>query len=83
MEECFPRRRTVSTLGDGCDGDAGDVGFRPAVEVGIASGCGADPKQVTVAEVIGEVGEPPANNHHVGRGKGQGEFVGRRILVIR
>ena len=59
--------------------DEGSFGF----EVGVAVGQGADVEQVAVAEVIGESGELPAKNHHVGRAESQGEFIGRRVRFVR
>jgi len=44
------------------------------VEVGVASGSGLDAEQFTTGEVFGEEVELPAQNHHVGGGKGEREF---------
>ena len=51
--------------------------------MGVAAGKGADDEEVAIAKVLGEAGELPAQNHHVGRGERQSEFVRRRILFIR
>ena len=51
--------------------------------MGVAGWESAHAEEVAVAEVVGEGGESPANNLHIRRGEGQGEFVGRRVLFIR
>jgi len=66
---------------DRLDGDGGD-GALGLVEVGIAGGQRTDGQQVAVAEVLGEGGEFPAQNHRICRGEGQREFFGRRVCLI-
>ena len=51
--------------------------------MGITVGERADDEEVAIAKVLGEAGELPAQNDHVGRGERQGEFVRRRIPFIR
>ena len=43
----------------------------------------AHAEEVAVAEVVGEGGEFPAQNLHIRRGEGEGEFIRRRVLLIR
>ena len=58
--------------------DASSFGF----EVDVAAGAGADDEQIAVAEVIGESGESPAENHHIRRGESEREFFRRSVLVL-
>ena len=53
-----------------------------AVEVGVAFGQDADGGQVVFLELVGQQAEPPAENHHVGGGEGEREFLRRRVLVV-
>ena len=61
-------------------------------EVGVAVGEGADDEEVAIAKVLGEAGELPAQNHHVGVAKARvslsggasvssGEFGSRRLSI--
>ena len=77
----LPHSAARSSFADGCDGDGGDEGFQ-AVEASVAAGHGADREQVAIAKVLGEAGELPAQNHDVGRGESQGEFVRREKVSV-
>ena len=46
------------------DGDGGDEG-REAFQLGVALGQDADGGQVIFTELLGQVPEPPAKDHHV------------------
>jgi len=63
---------------NGRDGDGGDEGL-VAVEIGVAFWQDVDGGEVIFAELVGQQAEPPAENHHVGGGEGEREFL-RRCL---
>lgn len=50
-----------------------------AVEIGVAFGEGAHDGQIVFLELVGRVAELPAEDHHVGGGEGEREFL-RRCL---
>ena len=49
-----------------------------AVNLGVAFGEGANGGQVVFLELVGQEAEPPAEQHHVGGGEGEREFLRRR-----
>ena len=67
---------------NGRDGDGGDEGL-VAVEVGVAFGQDVDGGEVIFAELVGQEGEPPAEQHHVSGEESQGEFLRWCVLVLR
>ena len=71
----------MSALGNGRDGDGGDK-VHVAVNLGVAFGEGADCGQVIFLELVSQQAEPPAEQHHVGGGEREREFLRRRILVV-
>ena len=66
---------------NGRDGDGGDEGL-VAVEIGVAFWQDVDGGEVIFAELVGQQAEPPAENHHVGGGEGEREFLRRRVLIL-
>lgn len=73
-----PTLGRVST--DRGDDDGGDE--RPdTVEVGIAFRQDVDHSEVVLAEQISQPTEAPAQDHHIGSGEGEREFLRRRGLV--
>ena len=66
-------------MGDHCYG--GDEGFG-AVHFGVAFGEDADCSQVIFLELVGQVGEPPAEHHHLSGGEREREFLRWCVLVI-
>ena len=59
------RFSTPLTLCDGRDGDGGDEGL-VGFEFGEAFGQDADGGEAVFLEFVGDVAEPPAEDHHVG-----------------
>ena len=69
------------SLTDWCDVDGRNKGSG-AVEIGITFGQHVDRGEVVFAEQIGQPAEMPAQDHHIGGGEGEREFLRRGVLVI-
>ena len=63
------------------DDDGGDEGSAP-VEIGIAFGQDMDRGEFILPEQISQPTETPAQDHHIGGGEGEREFLRRCALVI-
>ena len=53
-----------------------------SLRYGVAFGQDADCGQVVFLELVGQMAEPPAEQHHVSGGEGEREFLRRLVLVI-
>ncbi len=71
----------TSLLFNGRDFDRGDEGLE-TVKVFIAFWQNAECGEFAFAKLRGQVFESPTQNHHVGRGKGEHEFLRRCISVV-
>jgi len=66
---------------NGRDGDGGDEGH-VANGFGVAFGQDADGGEIVFLKPVGQVAEPPAQDHHVSGGEGERQFLRRLVLVI-
>jgi len=62
------------------DGDGGNE-RHVAVNFGVAFGEGANCGQVVFLELVGQVGEPPAEHHDISGGEREREFLRWLVLV--
>lgn len=66
---------------NGRDGDGGDE-RHVADGFGVAFGQDADGGEVVFLKPVGQVAEPPAQDHHVGGGERERQFLRRLVFVV-
>ncbi len=66
---------------NGRDGDGGDEGH-VADGLGVALGQDADGGEVVFLKPVGQVAEPPAQDHHIGGGERERQFLRRLVLIV-